>query len=576
MKKTILGVLAGVLVALLALSQSRIWSQGQLSNESTVPGAPTELAQFKLDGLTPIGVLGQTTETGAVFKGTVSGGSGIQYKLAVEIRPTGTAFTNSPTAVSAPTAYGTTAEVTVPLWKTTHHWQAWGIDNNRVGQAASFPTSAPNAENASDIEAAYAGTMYYVSATGNDATAAPDDPAKPYRSPLGAGAGAYSDIPADITAGAGDHIIQFMDSSTYGQINMTPRTTDALHRIILRAAAGTTPTMDADSRADGSLGGGVDNNLTLRILPDNVVLKGLHFRNTNIDTMARTDPSVCRDTGQRIELCVDPMEVMVRLEGSNCVVDGCFFDGNGRTPTARDLWFVICKTAMNNLISGNRFDYSGGKAQLYLTASCGGEPGSPGAHTIRNNVFSRFGQPPVHAGNSGAINFGGATRTYAGNNSIVENNTFWNNGGRAFGILNTNTSALTIRNNIFSAITGDSRGYAVGHSGTGESSGIVYNSVMFGNTRNTSLDSGWTLSTYYTDNPYFVDTSATPPDLHVQSLKGSRRNNTSTWTIDSHCSVAIDKAPATDTYDLEPSPNGGRRNVGAYGNTPEASKACEP
>lgn len=563
MKKTSLGVLA----MLLTLSQALTWSQGALA-----PAIPTRLSQFKLDGATSIGVSGQTSETGAIFRGLVSSGSGTQYKLAIEMKPIGTPFTNTPTAVSALTNYGTTAEVTAPLWKTKHHWQAWGIDNNGVGQAARFPTSMPNAESASDIEAVYAGTIYYVAVGGNDATGTPDDPAKPYRSPLGAGAGAYSDIPTDITRGVGDHIIQFMDSSTYGQLNMTPKTTDARHRIILRAAAGTTPTMDADSRADGSLGG-VDDNLTLRILADNVVVKGLHFRNTNLDPMARIDPSVCRDTGQRIDLCVDPMEVMVRLEGSNCVVDGCFFDGNGRTPTYRDLWFVICKTASNNVISGNRFDYSGGKAQLYLTASCAGG-GSPGAHIIRNNVFSRFGQPAVHPGNSGAINFGGAIRTYAGNNSIVENNTFWNNGGAAFGILDTNSSALTIRNNIFSAITGDIRGYAVSRSGGGESSGIVYNSVMFGNTRNTSLGNGWTLSTYYTDDPFFVDTGATPPDLHVESTGGSRRNNSTAWTIDSRCSVAIDKASATESHDLELSPNGGRRNLGAYGNTPEASKSC--
>ena len=263
---------------------------------------------------------------------------------------------------------------------------------------------------------------------------------------------------------------------------------------------------------------------------------------------------------------------MVRLEGSNSVVDRCFFDGNGRTPTENDLFFLICNTASNNVISRNRFDYSGGKSQIHITASCGG--GSPGAQTIRNNVFSRFGQVPAHWGNSGALNFGGAIGTLAGNNSIVENNTFWNNGGAAFGILNTNSSTLTIRNNIFSAITGDTRGYAVGHSRTGKSSGIVYNSVMFGNTRNTSLESGWTLSTYYTDDPYFVDTNATPPDLHEQSTSGSRRNNTSAWTIDTHCSVAIDNALATSTFDLEPSPNGGRRNIGAYGNTREASKSC--
>lgn len=99
---------------------------------------------------------------------------------------------------------------------------------------------------------------------------------------------------------------------------------------------------------------------------------------------------------------------------------------------------------------------------------------------------------------------------------------------------------------------------------------------MFGNSRNTSLESGWTLSTYYTDDPHFLDTSATPPDLHVESTVGSLRNNTLRWTIDAHCSGAIDRAPATDAHNLEPSPNGGRRDLGAYGNTAEASKSCNP
>lgn len=267
-----------VLALLLTLSQAVMASQGALRL-----AVPTRLSQFKLDGLTSIGVLGQTTETGAIFKGLVSRGRGTQYKLAIEIKPIGTAFTNTPSAVSALTNYGTIAEVTVPLWKTKHHWRAWGIDNNGVGQVASFPTSEPNAENESDIEAAYAGTLYYVSAAGNDETGTPDDPTKPYRSP----AGAYSDIPADITRGTGDHSIQFMDSSTYGQLNMSAKTTDATHRIVLRAAAGASPTMDAHSRADGSLGNSVRHNPILRILSDHVVVQGLHFKNTSLDTDVR-------------------------------------------------------------------------------------------------------------------------------------------------------------------------------------------------------------------------------------------------------------------------------------------------
>ena len=267
------------------------------------------------------------------------------------------------------------------------------------------------------------------------------------------------------------------------------------------------------------------------------------------------------------------MEVMVRVDVSYVVIDDNYFDGNGRSPTPFDMFLLVCAGASDNVISGNRFDYSGGKGLIYVGAGCGG--GSPGRQTIRNNALSRFGNNPQAI--CAAINFGGSGGSLAGNNSIVENNTIYDNGGACYGLLNTNGSALTVRNNIFSKITG--RRFAIGCSGVGaSSSGIAYNSVMHGNTNNVeaacSGGGGWALDTYYSEDPYFVNPGATPPDLHVESSTGSRRNGTSTWHTDAHCSVAIDKAPASDTFDREPLPNGGRRNLGAYGNTSEASKSC--
>ena len=402
-----------------------------------------------------------------------------------------------------------------------------------------FPTESGRASEA----------IYYVSAEGNDRTGTPSDPATPYRSPRCA----YSDIPADITRGGGDHVIQLMDGTVYGQLTMTPKVTDAAHRIILRAADGVTPTMDAYSRADGSPGRAVSNP-ALRIQSNYVVVQGLRFNNTS------QDPSV-RDH-----------EVMVRLDGSNVVIDGNYFDGNGRSPTTRDMFLLVCNTSSDNLISGNRFDFSGGKSLIHITASCGS--GSPGRQVIRNNALSRFGNNPQLI--CAAINFGGLRGTFAGTDSVVENNTIYDNGGGCYGLLDTNTSVLTVRNNIFSKITGQR--FAIGCGGIdGSSSGVAQDSVMFGNTNDVEPTcglGGWTLSTYYADNPYFVDPGATPPDLHVESPTGSRRNRTSTWHIDTHCSVAVDKAPPSDAFDMEPSPNGGRRNLGAYGNTPEASKSC--
>jgi hypothetical protein len=263
---------------------------------------------------------------------------------------------------------------------------------------------------------------------------------------------------------------------------------------------------------------------------------------------------------------------MVRLDGSHVIIDGNYFDGNSRSPTTTDMFLVVCNTAADNVVSGNRFDFSGGKGLIYIGAGCGG--GSPGKQIIRNNVLSRFGNNPQLV--CAAINFGGSSGTLAGTDSVVENNTIYDNGGGCYGLLDTNGSALTVRNNIFSKITG--RRHAIGCSGIdGSSSGVAHNSVMFGNTNDvesTCGQGGWTLSSSYAEDPYFVDPSATPPDLHVQSTTGSRRNGTSAWTIDKHCSVAIDKAPASDKFDREPAPNGARRNVGAYGNTPEASKSC--
>ena len=96
---------------------------------------------------------------------------------------------------------------------------------------------------------------------------------------------------------------------------------------------------------------------------------------------------------------------------------------------------------------------------------------------------------------------------------------------------------------------------------------------MFGNTQDVEA-ACWSLSETIAADPLFVGPGASPPDLHLQSPAVSRRHGTSAWTRDPQCSPAIDHGDPSSSFELEPSPNGGRRNVGAYGNTPEASKSC--
>jgi hypothetical protein len=69
--------------------------------------------------------------------------------------------------------------------------------------------------------------------------------------------------------------------------------------------------------------------------------------------------------------------------------------------------------------------------------------------------------------------------------------------------------------------------------------------------------------------PMFVDASA--GDFHLQSEAGTYSNGV--WGSHTNTSWAIDAGALSAPYGVEPSPNGGRLNVGLYGNTREASKS---
>lgn len=84
-----------------------------------------------------------------------------------------------------------------------------------------------------------------------------------------------------------------------------------------------------------------------------------------------------------------------------------------------------------------------------------------------------------------------------------------------------------------------------------------------------SRDTGNDIHSLATD-PLFADPHIS--DFHLRSQGGRFNPGTGSFTNDSVTSPLIDAGAPTADYALEPSPNGGRRNIGLYGNTPEASR----
>ena len=66
---------------------------------------------------------------------------------------------------------------------------------------------------------------------------------------------------------------------------------------------------------------------------------------------------------------------------------------------------------------------------------------------------------------------------------------------------------------------------------------------------------------------------AADDDFHLQSLIGSYKVATGSFSVDQTTSQAIDAGDPADAFANEPAPHGDRVNIGRYGNTTEASKS---
>jgi len=165
--------------------------------------------------------------------------------------------------------------------------------------------------------------------------------------------------------------------------------------------------------------------------------------------------------------------------------------------------------------------------------------------------------------NSDGISFGWDMSEDADStDNIVRSNTIFNNTNDGIVIKQTRVE-LTIKNNI---IYGNG-GYGINQSDSSSLPVEAHYNDAYANALGNYHGIGG--SNNLEVDPKFYDVANN--DVHLKSTAG--RWNGSAWVNDNETSPCIDAGDPSDDYSNEPKPNGGRINMGAYGNTPEASKS---
>ncbi len=171
---------------------------------------------------------------------------------------------------------------------------------------------------------------------------------------------------------------------------------------------------------------------------------------------------------------------------------------------------------------------------------------------IRNNL--------VYANEQSGIEFQPSVYKYP-DKVFVESNLIYGNSKDGIWVKPDNSYIVTAKNNILA----NNGGY-----------GINRETAPFTSSYNDVWNN--TLGNFNGTAPGIGDISLDPRfaepvngDFHLQSQYG--RWNGSIWVNDTLTSPCLDAGDPASDYTKEPQPNGGRIDIGAYGNTPEASKS---
>ena len=176
--------------------------------------------------------------------------------------------------------------------------------------------------------------------------------------------------------------------------------------------------------------------------------------------------------------------------------------------------------------------------------------------TIENNIFINS---PSHAIITGFYHGEEPPEEWFGNYTI-KNNVFYSMPNDAIHIENYRRD-IDIKNNIFLNVSGKCV-----YSPRSENVSVSYNAIW---NCNSPYFYGVTGTNTLEEDPLFADVLS--DDFHLKSQYG--RWNGTDWVYDNETSPCVDAGDPNSSYSNETYPHGQRINIGAYGNTSEASKS---
>lgn len=207
----------------------------------------------------------------------------------------------------------------------------------------------------------------------------------------------------------------------------------------------------------------------------------------------------------------------------------------------------------DNLIKDNFFHSRGddNSIETIIAYSVTGEEGGARNIFLRNILYNHDNNPHI-------------TLKKTRDTEIINCVIYGTKRGEAHGI---NVVDPLEGNVVKNSIIVNCNGYGINCVNCGSNLTLSYNNFWnnnLGNYNGTSTGTG-----DISVDPFFTDPANR--DFHLKSEAG--RWNGAAWVYDSVTSPCIDAGGPNSSYSNEPSPNGGRINMGAYGNTIYASKS---